>query len=79
MKYLSKLLRDEGLYMGLLCIPIMFAIIRGSTLGIAYVDSMALKIGIAILALFLTLKMTHMAGWIVHMAKGLYKKAFVSD
>lgn len=73
MKYLSRLLRDENLYMCLLCIPMMFAILRGSKFGIAYVDSMTLKIGIAILALFLTLKMTWLAAWIIHMAKSLYR------
>jgi len=73
MKHLSRLLRDENLYMGLLCIPMMFAILKGSAFGIAHVDSMALKIGIAVVALFLTLKMTHVAALIIHMAKSLYK------
>ena len=73
MKYLSRLLRDENLYLCLLCIPMMFAILRGSKFGIAHVDSMTLKIGIAILALFLTLKMTWLAALIIQMAKNLYR------
>lgn len=73
MKHLSRLLRDENLYLGLLCIPMMIAILKGSAYCIAHVDSVAFKIGIAVVALFLTLKMTHIAGFIIHMAKRLYR------
>lgn len=73
MKHLSRLLRDENLYLGLLCIPMMIAILKGSTYCINHVDGVAFKIGIAVIALFLTLKMTHVAGFIIHLAKSLYK------
>ncbi|WP_061542128.1 hypothetical protein [Collimonas fungivorans] len=69
MKRLSTLQRDNPLYAGLLCIILLFAVIKGAAVGIAYVIGATLKLGVVGIAALLALKVLLVAAWLTHRKK----------
>ncbi|WP_148264923.1 hypothetical protein [Collimonas fungivorans] len=69
MKRLSTLQRDNPLYAGLLCIILLFAVIKGAAVGVAYVIGATLKLGVVGIAALLALKVLLVAAWLTHKKK----------
>ena len=66
MKQLSTLHRHSPLYAGLLCIILLFVLIKGIAVGIAYVVGATLKLGVVGVGALLILKALLVAGWLAH-------------
>ncbi|WP_092413077.1 hypothetical protein [Collimonas sp. OK307] len=69
MKHFSTFLRENPLYAGLLGLLAIFAVIKGITLGIAYVIGATLKLGVVAVGLLLALKILLVAAWLANRAK----------
>lgn len=69
MKHLSTFLRENPLYAALLGVLAIFAVIKGMTLGIAYVIGAALKLGVVAVGILLGLKILLVAAWLANRAK----------
>ena len=69
MKHFSTFLRENPLYAGLLGVLTIFAVIKGLTLGIAYVIGATLKLGVVTVSILLGLKILLVAAWLANRAK----------
>jgi hypothetical protein len=70
MKQLSTLHRYNPLYAGLLCIVVLFALVKGLAVGIAYIIGATLKLGAVGIGALLILKVLLVAGWLAHRKNG---------
>jgi hypothetical protein len=70
MKQLSTLHRYNPLYVGLLCIVVLFALVKGLAVGIAYIIGATLKLGVVGIGALLILKVLLVAGWLAHRKNG---------
>ncbi|MDB5765821.1 MAG: hypothetical protein JWQ61_635 [Collimonas fungivorans] len=69
MKRFYTFLRKNPLSAVLLCVLAGFALIKGIALGIAYLVSATLKLGVVTVGLLLALKMLLLAAWLASRAK----------
>ncbi|MGB7191851.1 MAG: hypothetical protein WBD81_00195 [Collimonas pratensis] len=66
MKQLSTLHRYNPLYAGLLCIVVLFALVKGLAVAIAYIVGATLKLGVVGIGALLILKVLLVAGWLAY-------------
>ncbi|WP_092433310.1 hypothetical protein [Collimonas sp. OK607] len=69
MKHFSTFLRENPLYAALLGVLAIFAVIKGITVGIAYVIGATLKLGVVAVGLLLALKILLVTAWFANRAK----------
>ncbi|NKI70049.1 hypothetical protein GN109_11505 [Collimonas pratensis] len=66
MKQLSALHRYNPLYAGLLCIVVLFALVKGLAVAIACIVGATLKLGVVGIGALLILKVLLVAGWLAY-------------